>query len=94
MEELLGRKSTGSGLENRDYGRGIRRANHATSILSTKVGTKFADKRRPLGRYSSLADTGYEVYLLFVTATKIFLIMMEEEYCNMSDLLSDRKTAF
>jgi hypothetical protein len=28
-EELLGRKSIGSGLKNREYGRGIHRADHA-----------------------------------------------------------------
>jgi hypothetical protein len=43
IEELLGRNSSGSGLENREFGRGIRCADHA-------------DKRRSLGQYSLLAD--------------------------------------
>jgi hypothetical protein len=39
-EELLGRKSSGSGLEFREYG-----CRDPWQPLSSKVGTKFADKR-------------------------------------------------
>jgi hypothetical protein len=55
-EELLERKSSGSDIEKRDYGRkDPQRWPHDTT-LSAKVGTSFADKRRSLGWNSLLTD--------------------------------------
>jgi hypothetical protein len=58
-EELLGRKSSGSGLETGDYGR--------KDHLSANVGTIFSDKRQSHGRHSSFADSGHRDCLCCVS---------------------------
>jgi hypothetical protein len=55
IEELLGKKSSGFGLENRDYGRSVPPLWPRDTPVSEKVCTNFADKRRSLGLYDSLA---------------------------------------
>jgi hypothetical protein len=56
IEELLERKSSGSGQENRDQRPWEFIALTTQHFLDVKFGTNFVDKRRLLGRYSSLAD--------------------------------------
>jgi hypothetical protein len=63
IEELLGRKSSGSGLEIRDYGFRGSAALTTRQPLPEKVGPNFTDKRRSLRRYSSLEDSGHWVFL-------------------------------
>jgi hypothetical protein len=49
-EELLERETSGYGLEIREYGRRDLFVLTTQQPLSTKVGTKFADKRRSVAR--------------------------------------------
>jgi hypothetical protein len=59
IEGLLGIKISDSGPESREYGR----RDLLRWPIFAKVGSNFAEKRRSLDRYSSLADSSHEFSL-------------------------------
>jgi hypothetical protein len=65
-EELLVRKGSSSGLENREYGRRDT-SRWRDTLYPQKVGTNFVGKRLSFGRYSSLEDWGHWVFVFFAS---------------------------
>jgi hypothetical protein len=64
-EELLGRNSSGCGLEIRVHGHGDPLCWPHDTLYSQKVGTNSADKQQSLDRYTSLASYSHRVQFSF-----------------------------
>jgi hypothetical protein len=65
-EELLDRKVAASVNKTENTAVGIRHDDHVTLSIRKKVDNHFADKRRSLGLYGSLADSDHGVFSLCV----------------------------
>jgi hypothetical protein len=74
-EELLERKSSGSGVEIENTAVGIRHADHVAPFIR-KCGTNFADRWMSLGRFSSFSDLSHEILFSFC--------FLYHEFCKFS----------
>jgi hypothetical protein len=72
IEELFEVKSSGSGLENRDYGLGIRCSDYATPLYPEKFALTWPTNGGRSGRYSSLAVSGQGVCFCFMPSASLW----------------------
>jgi hypothetical protein len=80
--DFLRSSSSGSGLEIREYGR----RNPSRSPRCTpyqQFSTNFDDKRRSLGRCSSLTDSGHRVFCCYFSYSFFFLSLDSEDVGSM-----------
>jgi hypothetical protein len=69
--ELLDRKVSAPVYKIENTAAGIRHADHVAPSIRKKVGDHLVDKRRSLGRYSSLADSDHGVSVSYPMAVPV-----------------------
>jgi hypothetical protein len=79
IEEFLGKKISGSGLETREYSR---RDPSRQPRGALYVDTNFVDKRWSLDRYSSLADSGQGVFYRWYTQSCVSKLTCRQRNLN------------
>jgi hypothetical protein len=82
IEKILERKSSGSGLENSEYGLRDPSRWPCDTPLSIKFGTNFPDKRRLLGRHRSLADQSHGVIIIIIIIIILICTFRKKRWFN------------